>query len=392
MRIRSLQLSDYRNFERLDLELPADASVFVGENAQGKSNLLEAVYLLATMRSLRAETDAQLIRLDALSGVLPATRVVADIENRDAPLRLEVVVTARPGAQGPIGTKTVKVNGVAKRLSDAVGRVAAVLFTADDLDLLTGAPSGRRRFIDIALGQLNPQYSAARQRYERVLQQRNHLLKRIRENEARPDELTFWDDEMSASGALVLRHRATELLELGTRAAEFHSALAPGDTLVIQYEPRLETPGLSLAASEAPEVAAAFREALSRSLQRDIAAGMTLVGPHRDDLRFTLNNTSAGAFASRAQQRTIALALRLAEARLLTVRRGDPPVLLLDDILSEMDSARRRSVMDALGDIDQMLVTGTDWDRFPPEFLASAATFEVRDGTVQSMVSAPAGM
>jgi DNA replication and repair protein RecF len=387
MRIRSLQLTDYRNFERLSLELPAGASVFVGDNAQGKSNLLEAVYLLATMRSLRAETDAQLIRTDTLSEVLPAARVVAEVETGGEPLRLEVVVTARPGAQGPVGTKTVKVNGVAKRLSDAVGRLAAVLFTADDLDLLTGPPSGRRRFLDLALTQIDPRYAAARQRYERVLQQRNHLLKRIRENEARPDELTFWDGEMCSNGALILQRRAAEVREMASLAAAFNQALAPGDELVVEYEPRLDSPGLDLGAAEVKDVAAAFGEALARGLSRDIAAGMTLQGPHRDDVSFMLNSMSAGGFASRAQQRTIALALRLAEARLLTLRRGEPPVLLLDDILSEMDAGRRRSVMEALGDVEQMLVTGTDWDRFPAEFLESAATFEVREGAVQAPVS-----
>jgi DNA replication and repair protein RecF len=391
MRIRTFQLTDYRNFERLSLDLPSGASVFVGDNAQGKSNLLEAAYLLATMRSLRAETDAQLIRLDALSGVLPAARLVADVETREGDLRLELVITVRPGAQGPIATKTVKVNGIAKRLSSVVGRLAAVLFTADDLDLLTGPPSGRRRFLDLALAQYSPQYSSARSRYERVLQQRNHLLKRIREGEAGPDELAFWDDELTASGGVLVHSRAFELLQLGELAADLHQTLAPGDDLAVEYEPRLDTGGLDLARAGADDVTSALRESLSAGLSRDIAAGMTLQGPHRDDVRIMLNLLGAGGFASRAQQRTIALALRLAEARLLTIRRGEPPVLLLDDILSEMDNTRRNSVIDALGEIDQMLITGTDWDRFSPQFLASATTFEVEAGEVRSPVSGPAG-
>src|SRR6266705_564319 len=138
MRLRHLQLFDYRNFERLHIELPAKAAVFVGDNAQGKTNLLEAVYLLATMRALRAETDAQLISRQSLEGVLPAARVVGEIETAEGGLKLEVTVMARPGSQGPIATKTAKVNGVAKRLSDAIGRLTAVLFTADDLELVTG--------------------------------------------------------------------------------------------------------------------------------------------------------------------------------------------------------------------------------------------------------------
>ena len=386
MRIRSLQLTDYRNFERLSLELPAAPCVVVGANAQGKSNLLEAVYLLATMRALRAETEAQLIRRETLSDVLPAARVVGEIETSEGAARIEVVVARRPGSQGPLGTKTVKINGVAKRLSDSVGRLTAVLFTADDLDLITGPPSGRRHFVDIALAQIDREYAAARSRYERVLQQRNHLLKRIRDGDAKRDELQFWDDELSRCGATILGRRATELREMAVLAAEFHRSLAAGDELVLAYVPRLDTPGLDPADSGHDAIAAALAATFSRSLQRDIGAGMTLQGPHRDDLTFTLNGLSASGFASRAQQRTISLALRLAEARLLHARRGEPPLLLLDDILSEMDAVRRQSVMASLSGTDQVLVTGTDWDRFPQEFLDGAARFEVENGAVRTLV------
>jgi DNA replication and repair protein RecF len=390
MRIRTLQLSDYRNFQKLSLELPAGPCLFVGDNAQGKSNLLEAIYLLATLRALRAETDAQLIRRDALTDVLPAARVVGEVDTQEGGLKVEVVVTGRPGSQGPVGVKTVKLNGVAKRLSDAVGRLTAVLFTADDLDLITGPPSGRRHFVDIALGQIDRQYSAARSRYERVLQQRNHLLKRIRDGVAGADELSFWDGELSQSGATIVERRAAELGEMSELAAAYHRSLAPGDDLVLAYEPRLAAPGLAINGSGRADIAAGLADALSRGVARDIAAGMTLQGPHRDDVTFTLNGLSAAGFASRAQQRTIALALRLAEAKLLYARRGEPPLLLLDDILSEMDAARRRSVMASLSESQQMLVTGTDWDRFPADFLDGAALFEVEDGAVRASVGGPA--
>lgn len=381
MRIRSLHLADYRNFDRLDLELSAGVSIFVGDNAQGKSNLLEAVYLLATMRGLRAENDAQLIRRESLEGVLPAARVVAEGETREGPLKLEVTVVARPGPQGPIGTKTVKVNGVARRISDAVGRLTAVLFTAEDLELITGPPSDRRRFLDITLAQVDPAYSAARSRFERVLLQRNHLLKSIRDGEAKPDELVFWDGEIARDGGFILQRRAAALNELAVGASDTHAHLAPGDALGIHYQPRLDGEQLDLAAATVDDAAAAYSSALRRSLGRDVQAGMTLQGPHRDDILVSLNGLSASGFASRAQLRTIALALRLAEARLLTQRRADPPVLLLDDILSEMDSGRRESVLHWISGADQILLTGTDWDRFTPEFRAAASLFNVEEGS-----------
>lgn len=392
MRIQRLQLTNYRNFPRLEIELPAGLAVFVGDNAQGKSNLLESIYLLATMRALRAEVDAQLISQESLKDdVLPVARVVAEAETSGEPFRVEVIVAARPGANGPIATKTVKINGVAKRLSDAVGRLTAVLFTADDLDLITGSPSGRRRYLDIMLAQVDHQYSVARSRYERVLDQRNHLLKRIREGQARAEELGFWDEELCRTGAVVLQRRASELAQVRELAAGFHRSLAPDDTLEVEYVPRLDRVPEDLAGMPAEDVAAEFSASLGRGLSRDISAGMTLQGPHRDDVSLSLNGASASGFASRAQQRTIALALRLAEARLLEMRRGESPVLLLDDILSEMDAGRREAVLSSLSGVEQILVTGTDLDRFPESGAAPAAVYQVVAGDVRASAMDAAG-
>jgi DNA replication and repair protein RecF len=383
MRILRLQLFDYRNIERLDLELPRGASVFVGGNAEGKSNLLESVYLLATMRASRVETDSQLIRSAALDGALPAARVIGHVETAAGPLKVEVAVTSRPATNGPSATKTVRIDGVPRRVSDSVGRLTAVLFTAEDLEMLAGSPSLRRRYLDMTLMQVDRDYATARHRFERVLTQRNHLLKRIREGAARREELEFWDSELVRDGSLIMQRRAKALSEIAAAAGDSHAALAPDESLSVQYEPRMEGRADGIAAGETEEVQDLYGSALVRGLGRDIAAGMTLQGPHRDDVHFELNGVPAAGYASRAQQRTIALSLRLAEARFLAERRGEPPVLLLDDILSEMDAGRRQSVLSALRDAEQMLVTGTDWDRFGPEFLEGAGLFEVSGGVVE---------
>jgi DNA replication and repair protein RecF len=382
MRLLRLQLFDYRNFERLDIEFARDVTVFIGDNAQGKSNLLEAVYLLATMRAIRAETDAQLIRRETLADVQPAARVVGNAETGGGPLKLEVAVVAREGKNGPIASKTVRVNGSPKRMSDAVGRLTAVLFTADDMDMVVGAPSLRRRFLDMMLSQLDSQYSRASRQYEKVLTQRNSLLKRIREGQSRADELEFWDAEMATHGAVILQTRSEALGRLSVLAGEAHASLAPGEVLAVAYRPRVEAGGVELADEGA--AGEALRKALQRGQSRDIGAGMTLSGPHRDDVELVLDGVSASGYASRAQQRTVALALRLAEARFMLERRGEAPVLLLDDILSEMDAARRRSVLTDLGDMEQLLVTGTDSDRFPEDFAADAQLLRVEDGSVQA--------
>ncbi len=390
MRLNHLHVTDYRNLHAADLDFPRDVSLIIGDNAQGKSNLLEAVYLLATMRSTRAEVDAQLIRRDAMEDVLPAARVVGEVSTADGPLKIEVTIVARPGKAAPIATKTVKLNGVAKRLSDATGRLIAVLFTAEDLDMVVGSPSLRRRYLDMTLMQVTSRYSAARARFDRVLTQRNWLLRRIREGAATTGELEFWDEQLAADGAVILHSRAAAVSQVAALASEAHAGLAPGERLEVTYLPRLE-PVQQLASMSEDEVKEAYARALKSGMGRDTAAGMTLQGPHRDDLALRLDDLPVAGFASRAQQRTIALSLRLAETRFLRDHRGESPVLLLDDILSEMDAARRRSVLASLGQIEQMMVTGTELDRFPEEFAAGASLIAVREGSARPLVAGRPG-
>jgi DNA replication and repair protein RecF len=233
------------------------------------------------------------------------------------------------------------------------------------------------------LTQVDPHYSQARSRFERVLTQRNALLKRIREGVGATDELDVWNEQIVQDGAVLFHTRALAVKRIAELAREAHAELAPGESLVIEYQPKLDRPG-DLAERSVDEVREAYLKALSASVARDTGAGMTTQGPHRDDIAFTLDEFGAAGFASRAQQRTIALSLRLAETQLLRERRGESPVLLLDDILSEMDASRRQSVLGALGVGEQMLVTGTDWDRFPPEFVAGASLFEVESGLVRA--------
>jgi len=385
MRLNRLQVADYRNLHSVELSLPQDVAVIVGKNAQYKSNLLEAVYLLATMKSTRVETDAQLIRREALVEVLPAARVAGEASTASGSLKVEVTLVAREGAAGPVATKTVKVNGVAKRLADATGKLMAVLFTAEDMEMISGSPSLRRRYLDLTLSQVDPQYARVRSHFERVLAQRNSLLKRIREGAATAGELEFWDQQIASDGAVIFRARGMALERIAELAREAHAALAPEESLIVEYEPKLER-AERLAGRTEEDIRETYAKALASNVSRDTGAGMTLVGPHRDDIRFTLDGFGAAGFASRAQQRTIALSLRLAETQLLRERRGESPILLLDDILSEMDADRRQSALGSLGRGEQMLVTGTDWDRFPRELLESASLFEIEAGSVETPV------
>ena len=391
MKLGRLQLVNFRNFRRLDLSFGPGSHLLVGENAQGKTNLLEAVYLLSTLRAFRAENDAQLVNHDARAEGFPAARVAAEVDTAGGPLRLEVVVALRDGPSGSLATKAVRVNGVPRRLSEAVGLFLAVLFTVQDLELLEGPPALRRRYLDTLLGQVDRGYLLARQRLEKVLLQRNHLLRRIREGVARRDELQFWDEVLAQDAASIVWARAKAVSELAGLAARAHEDLAGGDSLGIAYRPRLGVQGMDALGQSVEALATAFLDDLKRGLAQDIAAGATTIGPHRDDLEFLLGGQPAAGYASRAQQRTIALALRLAEASLLRERRGEAPVLLLDDVLSEMDAGRRRRVMGAVAGYEQVLVTAADLDAFPPHFLARARLYHVANGqVVPALDAAPA--
>ncbi|OGO49591.1 MAG: hypothetical protein A2148_11370 [Chloroflexi bacterium RBG_16_68_14] len=387
MWIRRLTLTQFRNYRQQELLLPQGLVLLLGDNAQGKSNLLEAIFLLATTRSERAQTDGELIHWDALAEAQPVARVSAQVERRDGPLELEVIVVGRPGAGGAgrvLASKRLRVNGVARRQADVVGQLTAVLFSTGDLELIGGAPAERRRFLDVTLSQLDPAYLRALQRYGKVVAQRNALLRRIQEGAADADELAFWDGELARDGALLVCQRAAAVDALAEYVREAHRRLSGGlEELAVAYQPRLEGWDGARAGAQTKALAAALHQALTAGRRRDIAAGMTLSGPHRDDLLFTLDGVAAASFASRGQQRTAALALRLAEARFMTDRKGDLPVVLLDDVLSELDEGRRRAVLESLGEWDQLLITSTDADRFDGGPPAAAAMFRVVAGQIE---------
>jgi DNA replication and repair protein RecF len=406
MHVRSLSLTNFRNYRHLELSLPGGALLFVGENAQGKSNLLEALYLLATTRSVRATTDSELIHQGIGEGEQPVARLVASVERRSGPVELEIAIVGQtrgvaaerasgqgaPG-RGPAALKRLRVNGVVRRASDMVGQLAAVLFTSQDIDLVGGPPVLRRRFLDITLSQIDREYLRALQRYQKTMTQRNALLRRLQEGAAHPDELAFWDGEQAKEGGHIVAERASAVVELASLAAEAHGALTEGEEeLTLTYQPQLGSgwDSARAASAGADELSAGLLEALAANRRRDVAAGVSLLGPHRDDLLFVLDGQPAAAFASRGQQRTAALALRLAEARFLLARSGERPVLLLDDVLSELDEKRRRCVQGAADGFDQVLITSTEADSFDRQPWAQAAVYCVKGGRIE-VIDAPPG-
>ena len=374
MHLTRVRLSDFRSWGSLDWPLGPGVTLVSGENAAGKSNLLEALYLLAALRSTRAQTEGELIRWGAEAPQVTRAEGIADTV--DGIVQVEVSLAARTGAAAPtrrertgapLTTKRIRVNGIARRASDALGAFRAVQFTTLDIELLSGTSALRRRYLDVAVGQVQRGHAHNLRRYQRAVSQRNALLRRIVAGRAGESELDQWDDLLQESAAPIWRARTEASQALTDFAALRHLALrapdAPAEQLSLTYVP-------------------ADTASLRDTRRRDLARGVTSVGPHRDELQIDLDGRPAANFASRAQQRAVALSMRLAEADFIAAASSDAPVLLLDDVFSELDPPRRERTAEAVVEAEQVILTTADRSSTP---LAAelAASYEIVDGELR---------
>lgn len=388
MYVSHLSLRDFRNYGRLELSLESGTTLFYGPNAAGKTTILEALFYLATTRSPRAGADRELVRWEAEGdlGVLPFARLVCDVRRNDDAVRLEVVVQRRADEEGQLlgaSVKTVRVDRKAVRALDLVGNLRVVLFTPADLALVTGAPAERRRYLDVTLSQLDGRYVRTLSHYNKVVQQRNSLLRAWRERR-RPlrgaeDELAFWDRELSLSGSYILRERLAAVADLNTLIGPIFAQVTAGaPPLVATYQSSVA--GLEGRPDERT-IEQAFLAHLARVRDDEIGRGQTLIGPHRDDLALASGGISIGTYGSRGQQRSATLALKLGEAELMRQRSGDAPVLLLDDLLSELDAQRRSHLLTAINQPGQQtLLTATGMEDFDAAFLLRTKKIRVEMG------------
>ncbi len=356
MHLTRVELTNFRSWIDLQIACSPGVSLISGANAAGKSNLIEAIYMLATLRSTRAQTEGELIRWSAPEPQV--ARVAGEVWSQGETVAVDIALSTREGqvaatrqrSGAPLSSKRIRVNGVARRAADAIGAIRAVQFTTLDIELLSGASTVRRRYLDVAIGQCAPSHAANLSRYQRALSQRNVLLKRIAEGRARESELDQWDELLSAAAEPIWRARSEAAQALSGHAQRRHAALRapddPAETIAISYAP-IDEP------------------TLRASRRRDLARGSTSVGPHRDDLLINLDDRPAANFASRAQQRAAALSLRLAEADYLHERADDPPILLLDDVFSELDGPRRERTADAVSAMEQVILTSADSSSVP---------------------------
>jgi DNA replication and repair protein RecF len=380
MYLKSLRLRSFRNYVDRQIEFTAQKTILVGNNAQGKSNLLEAVELLASLKSHRTSRDRELVLDSATTGQIDAT-----VERAYGTSELKVVFRKQ-------GRRTVAVNQEnLRRQLDFLGVLNAVQFSSLDLDLVRGAPDARRSWLDGLLIQLEPVYSSILQQYNQVLKQRNALLKKIRavkqENESIElatfePQLKLWDEQLAAAGSRVARRRARVIARLAPIAEFWHKRIS-GETerLEVNY-----LPNVKWLEDDPVIVQQAFLAKIKERRMVEQYQGKTMVGTHRDEIEFVINQTPARYYGSQGQQRTLVLALKLAELKLIEEVVGEPPLLLLDDVLAELDPNRQKQLLEVIGDRFQTMITTTHIDTFNHDWIKDSQILAVEAGKISEVL------
>ncbi|MFP4134229.1 MAG: DNA replication/repair protein RecF [Halothece sp.] len=380
MYLKQLHLTRFRNYFNCSVKFEAQTTILLGNNAQGKSNLLEAVELLATLKSHRSSKDQDLIFQD---------EPIAQIEGIVKRLYRENTLTLTLRQKG---RRTVAIDGeTLRRQIDFLGGLNAVQFSSLDLDLVRGSPEKRRNWLDALLVQIEPVYAYILQEYNKVLKQRNALLKTIRkslyestEGNAKVEnstweQLALWDAQLAANGSRVMRRRARVLNRLAPIAQQWHNQIShQTEQLNLIY-----APNVSWSEDDPQQVQQAILDRIKLREAAEQNLGTTVVGPHRDEIEFNINDTPARSYGSQGQQRTLVLALKLAELELIETVVGEPPLLLLDDVLAELDLQRQNQLLSAIGNRFQTIITTTHLSSFDQQWLESSQVLTVENGNLR---------
>ncbi len=400
MRLTHLSLTNFRNFTRLDLDVPGGTIMLVGNNAQGKTSLLEAIYFLATLTSFHASSDKQLINFIEARQNLAVARIVAEYLRGTESHRVEVRIIQEPNGQNGNThlRKEVLVDGVKRKGGEAIGQFNAVLFLPQMMAVIEGGPEERRRYLNLALSQVIAHYSAALSEYNKALLQRNALLKQLFDRNGDPSQLDYWDDQLATFGAQLIHSRIRAVQELEKLAGRTHRELTQANEVLRlsyqpAYDPLPQAPGqLSLPLEAAIDragfsqehIRTGFLESLQKLRSEEIARGVTTIGPHRDELRFLANGIDLGTYGSRGQARSAILAIKIAEVAWMHSKSGHWPVLLLDEVLAELDTQRRLDLLERFTQSEQVLLSTTDLDLFTHAFVQQAAIWRVAGGRVEN--------
>lgn len=374
MFLKSLHLQQFRNYSDQAIEFLAPKTILLGENAQGKSNLLEAVELLATLKSHRTSRDRDLVQNDT-----NIAQIRASLKRELGTSSLQL--TLRNGSR-----RTAIVNGeTLRRQQDFLGSLNAVQFSCLDLELVRGGPGVRRTWTDTLLMQLEPVYVHILQQYSQVLKQRNAFIKQQTteadsEPPLDPTQLALWDAQLATLGTRVIRRRARMLQRLIPIAQSWHQSISGStEQLALNYSPNVDVD-----TDDANQIQQAFLDKLQTKAMAEYYQRTTLVGPHRDDVSFMIDNTPARQYGSQGQQRTLVLALKLSELQLIEEVVGEPPLLLLDDVLAELDLNRQNQLLDTIQDRFQTLITTTHLGSFDAQWLKSSQVLQVKSGHIET--------
>lgn len=399
MRLNHLSLTNYRNFARLDMDVPGGPVLLVGANGQGKTSLLESIYFLASFTSFHAVHDRELVNFLAAREPLAVGRIIARFERGGEGHRLEVrLIKETNGINGSSRLrKEILFDGLKMKASEAIGQFKSVLFLPQMIEVIEGAPEERRRFLNLAMAQVIPSFSRTMADYSQTLSQRNALLKQLQEFGGDADQLAYWDELLVLKGADLIFDRIHTIQELERVAARNHRKLTKGEAILRlsyqpAYDPLPQVPGQFELPIEDPVdrtgltvegIRNGFAEQLKAQRSADIARGVTTIGPHRDELRFLENGIDLGTYGSRGQVRTAMLSLKIAEVTWMEEKTGYSPVLLLDEALAELDPERRIDLLNRLTTNGQTLLTTTDLDLFSPEYVGKSTVWEVSEGRIK---------
>lgn len=370
MILENIQLKHFRNYEDVSLKFSPNINVFIGENAQGKTNLMESIYVLAIARSHRASKDREMIQFEK-----DFAKISGRVQKNATNIPLEVILTKKG--------KRAKVNHLEQaRLSDYIGHFNTIIFAPEDLELVKGAPAIRRRFIDMELGQMDAIYLYHLSAYQKILKQRNAYLKSIHEPNNSFDQ-TYFDvlnDQISLEAAHVMKRRRWFIQQLENWAKPTHKDISQGSedlTIVYKHSAKIED------FENVDSIYEEFRALLDDERDRELKQATTVIGPHRDDLTFSINGLDVQTYGSQGQQRTTALSLKLAEIDLMKEVTGDYPVLLLDDVLSELDDNRQTHLLKSISNKVQTFLTTTSISGIDSEFITDPKLFTINNGTIE---------
>ncbi|MHA6252971.1 DNA replication/repair protein RecF [Oceanobacillus sp. CAU 1775] len=372
MHIKELSLKNFRNYDELDIVFDDKVNVIIGENAQGKTNLMEAIHCLAFTKSHRTSKEKELIQWDK-----EYAKIEGSVTKRNQSIPLEIIISSKG--------KKAKINHLEqRRLSDYIGAVNVVMFAPEDLMLVKGSPQARRRFIDMELGQIQAMYLYHLAQYQKILKQRNSLLKQLQRRKVDVNQTTMLEvltEQLIGHAAIILKKRFNFLELLRKWAASIHYQISHElENLEIKYDTSIQ---VSEEDTE-EQIVTAYQDKFSSIQDKEMERGTTLAGPHRDDLIFYVNGKNVQTYGSQGQQRTTALSLKLAEIELIHNEVGEYPILLLDDVLSELDDFRQSHLLNTIQGKVQTFVSTTSVDGINHETLKKAELFHVANGVVTS--------